>query len=370
MSPKTVKVNQTLAATHNRRLSLRLLVRHGSLSRKQIADMTGMHGSTLSNIMAEFLERGIVREIGKRESSTVGKKQTLVEINPKFGWVLGVGIHENEADHIVMNARGDVVGSYVGTLDPGLTNLGSLLKSVVNHNRGTAGPLLRLGIGIPGIIDSQRGFVVRSEWLDLTGYPLAHEMTEHFNVPMDIDNDVRVSTKAEALLSQADSRANFLYFHSNFVKQDGTYSLSGFGLGMYLDGQVYHGEHFGAGELAGPVLPEPFPGLTEEDMQLIGTPDGHVTPTLMRLPEWLAQRLVPLVTLLDPSEVVVGGNVNWQNERLITMMGKAIADAKGSFTTQFVRVRATRIPTHRVAFGAALTAVYDALLGLYPEEMG
>ncbi len=369
MAHRTVKVNQTLAAIHNRRLTLRLLARHGLLSRKQLSDMTGMHGSTLSNIMSEFLEMGLVREVGKRESRGVGKKQTLVELNPDYGWVLGLGIHESVLDMTAVNIRGNTVEIGTADLEAGLDGLPDLIRAFQEHLSDMPGQMLGAGVGMPGIVDSDRGFVIRSEWLDVTGYSLGQVLRDEFDFSVTVENDAMVSTRAEALARQVTSEANFLYFHSNFLQDGDEYTIAGFGVGMFLSGSVYHGEHYGAGELSDPLKPEPLGGFTAEDMSLIANPDGDISNRLMRIPRWAAQRLKPLVTILDPGEVIMGGNLNWQNTRLLKMIEKAIGEEPGSFVSQFVRVSASRLPVHRVAYSASLTAIHDALERVVSETV-
>lgn len=368
MSPKTVKVNQTLAAIHNRRLTLKLLSRYGALSRKQLADMTGMHGSTLSNIMSEFLEQNLVREIGKRESTSVGKKQTLVEINPDYGWVLGVGIHENAVDLIAMNVRGEPIASFAGNVSADLSDLTVIIKSALEHCTETPGFHLEVDLGVPGIIDNARGMVVCSDFLGISNEPVARPLSEALGVPVNVENDVQVSTLAESYVRQATSQMSFIYFHTNYVEEEGDCTLSGFGIGLFLNGQLYQGKRYGAGELVEPLRPKPFANLSKEDLELLADPEGDVNSKVLELPEWFAPVLCPAVTLLDPEEVVLGGNLDLQNKRVIKLIEDEVRGTRLSTVSPKIKVSASLLPSHRVAYGAALTGVHRALENLYESS--
>ena len=102
------KATLKLTGEHNRRMVFQLLRRHRQLSRQQISDSTDLHRSTLSKIMSEFLDRRLVREVGRIEPPVrrVGKRQILLEIRGDVGWTLGVGINIDWARMVAVDAAG------------------------------------------------------------------------------------------------------------------------------------------------------------------------------------------------------------------------------------------------------------------------
>src|SRR3979490_3453663 len=72
LRPK-VKVLPEHARSHNRSLVLQTLYRSGERSRADIARETGLTRVTISDLVAELLNEGLVVELGQRESARPGK---------------------------------------------------------------------------------------------------------------------------------------------------------------------------------------------------------------------------------------------------------------------------------------------------------
>ena len=83
-------MNQQSAAYYNRQQVLRLLRIHRGLSRIQLAQHTQLQNSTMSYIVRDFLKRGVLVEGDKIEGGAGFKKQTMLQVNPKLGWVIGI----------------------------------------------------------------------------------------------------------------------------------------------------------------------------------------------------------------------------------------------------------------------------------------
>jgi hypothetical protein len=67
---------------HNRSLVLQTLWRQGSMSRADLARESGLTRPTVSGIVQELADDGVVTELGLREGARVGKPATLVGVRP------------------------------------------------------------------------------------------------------------------------------------------------------------------------------------------------------------------------------------------------------------------------------------------------
>lgn len=98
-------------------------------------------------------------------------------------------------------------------------------------------------IGVPCIVDVENGIVFDAvnipSWQQ---YPLKDELSDHFNLPVYINNDVNCFVAGEANFGEVAST------EKNVV---GICLGTGFGTGFYLNDQLYAGHNCCAGELGG-----------------------------------------------------------------------------------------------------------------------
>ena len=63
------KATHQQTGVHNERLVVRPLYDLGPISRAAVARLTGLTGTTVSDLVASLLDEGVVREIGRGRSS-------------------------------------------------------------------------------------------------------------------------------------------------------------------------------------------------------------------------------------------------------------------------------------------------------------
>ncbi|MEQ9161788.1 MAG: helix-turn-helix domain-containing protein, partial [Ilumatobacter fluminis] len=80
----------------NQALVIDAVRRERSVSRTEIASMTGLSAPTISGITNELIERGLLYEAATGESAG-GRKPILLRLNAGAGFVLGVKVTEREA---------------------------------------------------------------------------------------------------------------------------------------------------------------------------------------------------------------------------------------------------------------------------------
>jgi len=62
-------------------------------TRQELSDATGLSPASVSNVVRELLDEGIVIEAGSIDSDG-GRPRVLLEMNPRHGYVIGVDIGE------------------------------------------------------------------------------------------------------------------------------------------------------------------------------------------------------------------------------------------------------------------------------------
>lgn len=78
------KTNLRDMKQNNRKLIIQALIDHGNMARVELAQLTGLSPSTVTSLVTEFLEDGVLIETGS-EVSTGGRRRKELSINPDYG---------------------------------------------------------------------------------------------------------------------------------------------------------------------------------------------------------------------------------------------------------------------------------------------
>jgi len=362
------KANQRIAAIHNRRTTIQLLQKHQALSRRQLSQMTGLRGSTLTYIVREMLEKQIVRQAGKRASQSAGKKQVMLEINPQLGWALGIGLEKDLAHLVLVNAGGGLVDGQRLELKHDLPAALTIIKAFVGqwlHQRGNLeGRMLGVGVGLPGVVDAAHGQVLYSSPFQASDYPLQMELAQAFGTLATVDNDAACAALAEARLGDARDLQHFVYFLVACEKRAPRVEIHSYGTSLFLKGEAYRGVHFGAGEIT-PTLQPDKQGLhiSVDSLKTLEQSDGALNDELQAFADKLGMAIAPVVNLMDPQAVVLGGDIVWRNQRMLAAIKKSMNQQLVNVPQRQVQLLTSRFEDNGTAIGAALFAIDQALIG-------
>jgi glucokinase len=105
-----------------------------------------------------------------------------------------------------------------------------------------------VGIGAPGAIDPTRGVVLEAVNLRWDDVPLADLLTRRLKVKTYLDNDVNAAVYGENRLGAGKNAKNLL----------GVWLGTGIGGGLILNGELYYGHFWTAGEIGHTIL---FPNM-------------------------------------------------------------------------------------------------------------
>jgi N-acetylglucosamine repressor len=207
------------------------------VSRQEIARLTQLSIPTVWRLVDELLAGKIVRETPAYAiSKKRGPKTSLVEINPKAGWVAALEI-EGER---IRAAAIDMTGNRLVTVANELVNVqGSesvslfitkTINDLLQKFAPSLGTPLCIGASSTGMIDSDAGVIKLSFHLQLNDFPLARLINGETDAPVLIRNDVASSAFAEARLGLGRTNPNFAYItigngiNANYVFNDQVYN--------------------------------------------------------------------------------------------------------------------------------------------------
>jgi predicted NBD/HSP70 family sugar kinase len=219
---------------------LRSIYDHSPMSRADVARRTGLTRTTVSDVVDQLLGAGLVREIGLGQS-TGGKAPILLEVPPDARHLIGIEVGDSRLTGAIVNLRGEIRQAIEMPLDGrdgelALERLDELVERLV---ASTDRPLLGIGLGTPGLIDTSTGTVrwaVNLDWRDL---PLGDHLRERARLPVYVANDSHAAALGEHTFGGHVGVASMIVIRVG----------RGIGAGIVLDGRLYQGDGFGAGEI-------------------------------------------------------------------------------------------------------------------------
>ncbi len=226
----------------NRLRIARYFMQHASASRQELAAALKLSMPTVFQNVNDLMGLGLLCESGEY-GSTGGRKAKVLTINEGFRCVTGVEISQNHVRLVLMDLCGKLLDVqhfhcvYEHT-QAYYEQLGKWIEQLLLRN-GLAEKLLGVGLSLPGIIDQQRGILRRSHTLGIADIPI-RQFTQFIPYPICYDNDANHAAYAEVQSLQT----NLVYLSLNDTV----------GGAIYLNGQIYQGDHCKSAELGHVIL--------------------------------------------------------------------------------------------------------------------
>jgi len=230
---------------HNTRLVLKTIYDSDETSRAEIARVTKLTRPTVSDVVSRLIEDGLVSEVGFGES-TGGKMPVLLSVKEDARNVIGIDLAGNKFRGAVVNMRGKILHKASSPIESVngvalLDGVYDLLESLITQ---AGSPLLGIGVATPGLVDTQEGLVCKAVNLGWEDIPLRNLLANRFQVPIYIGNDSHAAALAEYMLGDKKTSSNLV------VVKVG----QGIGAGIVINGDLYYGDGFGAGEIGHIVI--------------------------------------------------------------------------------------------------------------------
>lgn len=168
-------------------------------------------------------------------------------------YILGVEIGGTKLQLAISTRDGEILDTYQGSVDvdagaPGIREwLENNIPPMFTRARDMKGELVALGCGFGGPIDTAKGKVLKSVQIrGWSGFPIKTWFEEKFNLPAIIANDSNAATWGE--FNNGSGRGSRYFFYTNMG--------SGVGGGIVVDGRLYDGQGYGAGEFGQTYVPD------------------------------------------------------------------------------------------------------------------
>ncbi|MFF0342529.1 ROK family protein [Kribbella sp. NPDC004875] len=246
-----------------RRNNLSVVLRHvrdlGPRSRARIADDTGLNKATVSSLVAELVERGLLREGSADSSGALGRPGQLVELDGTGVCGIGAEINVEYLAVVALDLAGEVVLEKrvpvdVAHLDPGTTldRLTVLVQEAVTAVEARGGRVAGVTLALPGLVQVETGELKLAPNLGWSELSVAEEMRSRLGAPtypLHVDNEANLAT----LAAYAELRRTGDEPLHDLVLLTGAVGVGG---GVVSGGHLLRGGHGYSGEVGHmPVAP-------------------------------------------------------------------------------------------------------------------
>ncbi|MBN2258324.1 MAG: ROK family transcriptional regulator [Anaerolineaceae bacterium] len=233
---------------HNRDLVLRTIFENESISRAEVARVTRLTRTTVSEVVNGLLKEGLVEEIGKGESIG-GKTPILLSVVADSRYMIGLNLAQDKFVGAIVNLRGELKEMLEVSVfdDDGQKALDSVYQIINQLIHRKYKPIIGIGIGTPGLVMTREGIVLDAVNLDWHDLPLGDLLQKKYKLPVSILNDSQAAAIGEyAYGGKAEYGENLIVVN---VKH-------GIGAGILINGRLFQGDGGGAGEIGHVVVQE------------------------------------------------------------------------------------------------------------------
>lgn len=242
--PNHQTADQELVRKVNTSLVLDALRLHSPISRAELATITRLNRSTVSNITKALIEDGLVFESDIMESK-IGRPGIALALRPEGGAVIGVEIGVGFISVILTDFVANILWrEYIeySSAKPQLeiiSDAEKLIDQAIVFAKEKYLRLLGIGLGVPGLVNVQKGELLFAPNLGWRNVPLRLMWVQRFHVPVYIENEANLGALAEYYFGVGRDVDNFIYLSSG----------AGLGGGVIINGKLFKGGHGFAGEI-------------------------------------------------------------------------------------------------------------------------
>lgn len=211
-------------------------------SRRTLADVMRLSPTTAGQYVDHLMAGGHLHEQGL-EKGPMGRPKRVLRTNAGAGWFAGIEFNAERIQGVRVDFSGTRTDGRIISLPPAVTPKAVILevsRAISTLAQGATGPLLGVGVGVPGIVDPVTGiardYAFIEGWKDV---PLAQMLRKRHGVTVTLDNNLRAIALAERWFGGAGELADFVILGPR----------SGFGIAIVIGGRIVTGVEHAAGEI-------------------------------------------------------------------------------------------------------------------------
>lgn len=377
----------------NRERVTDVLRRQGQLSQADIARATGLSRTTVSTLVAELKEAGLISSVSlQRTHDRGGRPGIRLVLSDPIQFVAGIDFGHSHVNVALADVAHNVLAEKHRELDvnhraaDALDTAACMFDEVLAELGLERRQVVAAGIGIPGPVDRARGTAGSATILpDWVGLNIASEMRKRMGVPVEIENDANLGALAELTWGAGRDCSSFVYIKA----------ATGIGAGIVVDGRLLRGATGTAGEIghttlddegalcycgnrgcletvaSGPAI-EALVGRVggerlslERIVELAGDGDARCRRAISDAGREMGVAIAGLCNLINPERVIVGGLLCRAGDVLLQPLRESLRRHTVQAAAESVEVRAAFFVDRAELFGSfALALPYATALAV------
>jgi predicted NBD/HSP70 family sugar kinase len=387
-------VNSAWVRRVNAVLLMQALRRHPGSSQRELAVLTGLDKATVSAVTSQLVETGLVARSNTGGGvRRLGRPAVALSIPRSAGVVFGVRLEPDRIAVVAADLGGRIIDreERPGSEDPHAAI--QSLSAAIGKLGQRLGPLSQraIGIGVPGLID-KRGQLIFAPNLHWRDVPLVELASKILAAPVMVENDTNAAAIAEREFGSCTGVDDFIYVSGH----------SGVGGAIFVGGRLYRGAEGLAGEFGhirivpggracgcgGRGCLEAYasvPGLItslgerggstssiEEVAMRAEAGEAAVLTLLEETGDMIGRALAGSVNALNPSHLVLGGNLAVVAPWMLTSLRNALARAAMEQLAARLNIELSPLGPDAVMMGGVALALQkvdaDLMQGKAAEE--
>ncbi|MEV4334970.1 ROK family transcriptional regulator [Streptomyces sp. NPDC049597] len=285
--------------------------------------ITGLSRPTVEGVVEGLIEAGLVVESVPEEGGArrQGRPARRFRFRAEAGHLLGIEIGAHRVAVLMSGLDGRVIGagsrdvSETASADERLEKVRTVVADVLRRTGVARSSLRAVGVGSPGIVETDGTVRLSTALPGWTGLPLGDRLRRSFRCPVLVENDANAAAVAEHWKGAATDSDDIVFVLAGLSP----------GAGSLIGGRLHRGYGGAAGEIGAlhllgrEVTPERLLSTTDEPLHpldeqavadvfsLARSGDDRARAAVHRFNQRLVHDVAALVLALDPELVVIGG---------------------------------------------------------------
>jgi len=363
--PNLITGKPRLNRVVNRRLILERIRQNGETSRAELAKLTAIRPPTVSAVIKELIDEGLVEERGNG-TPTGGRAPRVVALRRGQPRAIGFEVSDKAILVGLCDLQGklcdqDRIDFAPASPDATVARMHEIGSAMLERNETSWKEMQGVGVAVPGHLRMRSGIVRWSQPFEWRDVPLRDICVDRWGTRTDVLNDSMAGGMAAHFLGAGIGVRNLVYLYLRFL--DVEHGVVGIGTGIILNGESFHGEFGAAGEITTPVAHplmdardvagEPFKSI-DAFLAAIEKKAPAAVTAMERTARGLSGLVLHIINLLEPGMLIIGSDVEQLRDDIVERLRHIVDEHRLSYEGGNTEIQNSTLGEFGVVRGAVV----------------